>query len=115
MQIQGRSVLILGGSGLVGMAVARRLFPHEPSAIVISALSRAEAETGVRDLLADPARSAVTEVAAEWGDIFIADQLKERPRRELIADPVARALLLDDLFGELTPDVVHRSALGALL
>ena len=33
MDIQGRTVLLLGGSGLVGMAVARRVLEHAPRII----------------------------------------------------------------------------------
>ena len=33
----------------------------------------------------------------------------------MLADPEARALLLDDLLGELTDEVVRRSTLGVLL
>src|SRR5690606_7710127 len=38
-----------------------------------------------------------------------------RPRSEIMADPDARRQLVDDLYGELTDDVLQRSALGTLL
>jgi NAD(P)-dependent dehydrogenase (short-subunit alcohol dehydrogenase family) len=115
MEIQGSSVLILGGSGLVGTAVARELMQFEPGTLIISGLTQAEAETAVSELLADPARSSRTKVVAEWGDIFVSQSLKDRPRGEVLSDTIARAELLDDLLGELSDDVVTRSTFGTLL
>ncbi|MBR9989757.1 MAG: short-chain dehydrogenase [Gemmatimonadetes bacterium] len=115
MDIQGRNVLILGGSGLVGMAVARELMPHVPALLVISGLTRAEAEEAVTELEGDPAKSADTRIEAAWGDIFHRDETRERARSDVLADTAARRVLLDDLYGELTDDVVAQSALGALI
>ena len=114
MDIANRTVLLLGGSGLVGMAVARELTPFSPKAIIVSGLTRAEAETAVAELQEDPAFREIT-VRAEWGDIFVAEEIKDRPRREVLADANARGRMLDDIFGDLTDDAVERSALGALL
>jgi hypothetical protein len=38
------------------MAVARELMPHEPAQLIISGLTRAEAEQGGAELEQDPAR-----------------------------------------------------------
>ena len=115
MEIKGRSVLLLGGSGLVGMAVARRLAALEPAAVVITGLTQAEAEHAVRDLRAEQIFPQSTALVAEWGDIFVPAQLKDRARRDVLADAGARGDLIDDLYGELSEDVVNRSALGSLL
>jgi NAD(P)-dependent dehydrogenase (short-subunit alcohol dehydrogenase family) len=115
MDIGGMSVLILGGSGLVGMAVARELLPLKPAALVISGLTRAEAEEAVAELRSDGALLPETRIEAAWGDLFQRDDMRERSRADIIADPAARSILLDDLYGELTEDVVRQSALGALL
>lgn len=114
MDIQGRTVLLLGGSGLVGMAVARRVLAHRPRAVIISALRRDEAERAVADLAAAGVPEG-TRLLAEWGDIFLPEPLKDRAREDVLADPESRALLVDDLLGELTDDVVRRSTLGVLL
>ena len=115
MELRNRTVAILGGPGLVGLAVARRIFEHEPARVVLSALTRAEAERGVEELSAEPARHASTELVPAWGDLFVPDSLRERSRGDIVADADARTLLLDDLYGDLTDDVLRRSALGALL
>jgi len=112
MEIRGRNVLILGGSGLVGMAVARELIPHSPARITITSLRRAEAEEA-----ADALRAEAGDVPLDtaWGDIFVADDVKDRPRNDVLADASARTALIDGLYGELNDDVIQRSALGALL
>jgi hypothetical protein len=115
MDIEARDVLILGGAGLVGMAVARELMPYAPARLVISALTQAEAETAVAELQRDGALQPGTTLEAAWGDLFLPDALKDRTRGDVLADAAARNLLLDDLYGELTEAVVQRSAFGALL
>jgi len=115
MEIQGRRVLILGGSGLVGMAVARELLGLCPAELVLTGLTRREAEQGVAELESEGLRQPETLLTAEWGDLFVPESLKDHRRREIVADPAARALLLDDLLGELSDEVVRRSSLGALL
>ncbi len=114
MEVRDRTIVILGGTGLVGMAVARRLLELGPARIVLSGLARAEAEQAVAELAGEGLPDG-TELATEWGDLFTQEEGRERPRAELLADPSARARLLDDLYGELTGDVVERSTLGALL
>ncbi|HSH46841.1 MAG TPA: hypothetical protein VK966_13425 [Longimicrobiales bacterium] len=117
MDVQGRTVLLLGGSGLVGMAVARALVPFGPSRVVLSALTREEVEPAVetlrREVEDDPAGSIAFE--AEWGDLFAPEPLKDRRRGEVLGDPDTRRLLLDDLYGELTDDVLQRSAFASMV
>ncbi|HSB61252.1 MAG TPA: short-chain dehydrogenase, partial [Vicinamibacteria bacterium] len=67
MDIRGKSVLILGGYGLVGQAVARRLLPEAPRRLTLLSLRREEALEAVAGL--QPERGAVDLVPA-WGDVF---------------------------------------------
>ncbi|MEX0890625.1 MAG: short-chain dehydrogenase [Gemmatimonadota bacterium] len=115
MEIQGRRVLLLGGSGLVGMAVARELMAHEPAELVVSALTRAEAEAAAEELRHDEAMRPGTRVDPEWGDLFVPEALKDRGRGAVLADASDRGMMLDDLFGELSDEVVRRSTLGSIL
>ncbi len=112
MDIQGKTVMLLGGSGLVGLAVARALVPYGPRKIVLTALTRAEVDPAAEELRAE-ARGA--DVVAEWGDMFLPTSLKDRRRDDVLGDDDARAQLLDDLYGDLTDDVVVRSHFAALL
>ena len=114
MELQGRTILILGGAGLVGEAVARALLDHEPARIVVAGLTRDEAEESAVELRTEAEGSATT-IDPYWGDLFVPEAMKDRPRGEILKDPESRALLVDDLYGELTDDVFGRSALGSLL
>ncbi len=105
---------MLGGSGLVGLAVARRLLEHAPASLTISALRGHETEAGLAEL-EGPASRAGTELRGTYGDLFVPLALKDRRRSDILSDPSARAALLDDLLGEMMPAVVERSTLGALV
>jgi NAD(P)-dependent dehydrogenase (short-subunit alcohol dehydrogenase family) len=113
MEIEGRKVLILGGSGLVGMAVARALLDHGPAVLVVSGLTQREAD-GARDELIGEFPDHADRIVAEWGDIFLPAEFQEWRRDDVLSDAGARGVLLDDLLGELTAEVVTRSALGVL-
>jgi len=110
MDIQGRNILLLGGSGLVGMAIARDLLPHGPARIVIAALRREESDQGVRELSEEPDASGV-EIISEWGDVFLRPGRREDSRREMLRQDDGRAEILDDLFGDLREDDFRRSLL----
>lgn len=112
MDIKDSTVLVLGGSGLVGLAVGRALMAHGPAAVVVSALGRTDAEEAAAELGRD---AGGCRVEAEWGDLFFPVSLKDRARGEALQDASARAELLDDLYGDLTDDVIRSSTLGAMI
>ena len=114
MELKGSTVLILGGAGLVGEAVARALLDHGPRRVVIAGLLQEEAEESVAELK-EEFGDGDAHIDPFWGDLFVPDDMKDRPRWELLDDPVARNRLVNDLYGELTDEVYRRSALGRLL
>jgi len=114
MRLKGSTVLILGGAGLVGEAVARALLAHGPKRVIVAGLTREEAEESVEELRSEHAGSGA-EIDPYWGDLFVPEAMKDRPRWEVLDDPVARDQLVNDLYGELTDEVFDRSALGRLL
>lgn len=113
-ELKGSTVLLLGGAGLVGEAVARAVLKHGPARVVVGGLTRDEAEEAVAELRAEFGDGG-SAIEPYWGDLFVPAALKDRPRREILADPEARALLVEDLYGEMTEEVFRRSALGQLL
>jgi NAD(P)-dependent dehydrogenase (short-subunit alcohol dehydrogenase family) len=114
MDLRDKTVLILGGAGLVGIAVARKMLESGPARVVIGSLRREEAEEAVAELAREPLARGVA-LEAVWGDLFVPTALKDRPRGEMLDDPRALSLLVDDLYGELTEEVFARSTLGTLL
>ena len=99
MELRGASVLLLGGSGLVGMAVARRLLEYQPARLLITALTRAEAETSVSELAAESDSGVVIE--PRWGNIFLPADLADIARPVILADPALRRRLVDELLGPM--------------
>ncbi|NIN71817.1 MAG: short-chain dehydrogenase [Gemmatimonadetes bacterium] len=113
MEIRDTRVLILGGSGLVGMAIARRMLRHQPARLTITALTENETEEGFTELKELAAGN--TEIARNWGDLMVATEFKDEPRRELVESPEKRRVLLDDIYGPLGRERLERSYLYQLL
>ena len=60
MDLRDKTVLILGGAGLVGIAVARKILESRPERIVIGSLRREESEAALAELRSDPRTEGVT-------------------------------------------------------
>jgi NAD(P)-dependent dehydrogenase (short-subunit alcohol dehydrogenase family) len=112
MDIQGSRVLILGGSGLVGLAIAREILPLEPAQVVIAALTEAEVREGI-DALRPIAGNA--ELVAEWGNLFTPSALKHASRDTVLDDAQSRGAMLDALFGPLGEEAVRGDTLGEMI
>ncbi len=113
MEIRDTRVLILGGSGLVGMAIARRMLKREPARLTITALTKEETEEGFAEL--QGLAAGKTEIARNWGDLMVASEFKDQRRDDLAEAPERRRRLLDDIYGMLTPELLERSFLYQLL
>jgi len=112
LQIQGNTVLILGGAGLVGQAVARRVLALDPERVMIASLREEEAKEAVAGLSeAFPDQT----LEALWGDVFVPFIMKDLGRERIMADARARATLVDDLYSPLSDVVFQRSTLGRFL
>lgn len=114
MEIRNSRVLILGGSGLVGLAIAREMLKRAPARLVITALTQREAQAGIAELEASGGVGA-TQLDADWGDVFVAEEFREEQRRALLASPERRRRLLDDLYGPLDADRLERFYLYRLI
>ncbi|MFQ5690208.1 MAG: short-chain dehydrogenase [Gemmatimonadota bacterium] len=114
MEIRDRTVLILGGSGLVGTAIARQLLVRGPARVVIGGLTEEEAKGAVA-ALAPEAAAASVQLVAEWGDVFAREEHRHRARSELLGDAELRGQLLEDLYGPLDEQSFSRSALVTML
>lgn len=114
MDLRDKTVLILGGAGLVGIAVARRALEGRPARIVLGSLRREEAEEACDALRQEPGADGVS-IEAAWGDLFLPKDMGELHRRDIMADQDLRGRMVDDMYGELTDDVFRRSTLGTVL
>src|SRR5206468_954036 len=114
MDLADRTVMLLGGSGLVGHAVARRVLAATPPLrrLVLVALFEDEVRAAARAL--EPYRGAVT-IDVEWGNVFAPASVARLDLAVVLGNPAHRALVLGDLYGDLTEAVLERSLLFQLL
>jgi hypothetical protein len=112
MELRNTSVVLLGGSGLVGHAVARRLLEKAPRRIVLVSLFEDEVRAAARAL--EPYRGDAA-IEVEWGNVLLPAPVARLDRSALLAEPAHRALVLGDLLGDLTEAVLERSLLYQLL
>lgn len=114
MELRDRKVLILGGWGLVGSAIARALVEEGPAEIVVHSLREGEAEEAVTELeRAFP--EAGVRFSPAWGNVFVRESFKDRTRAELLARRESRRAIIADTMDELTEEMVAAAALHRLL
>ncbi|MEW6702948.1 MAG: short-chain dehydrogenase [Bacteroidota bacterium] len=115
MDIQNKTVLVLGGWGLVGNAVIRKLVPEKPKKIVITSLRKEEAEDEVARLQKEFSSLPKDYFVPWWGNIFVRYEFKDKDRFELLANPESRKILMRDTMEELNEEILHNSSIYKLL
>jgi hypothetical protein len=93
MDIQGKTVLVLGGWGLVGSAICRKFMEEKPNRIIVTSLNRDEALEAVDALQKDFPRAGKNFFVPWWGNIFVRDELKDIAREEIIGSEKYRRFL----------------------
>lgn len=113
-----QTFLILGGGGMVGLQVARRICKYQhPEKMVIVSLYQEEVREAVTAL--EKEYPELTFVGF-WGDVFVRAEFNTRDRQQrmrradLLRDPQYRAELYEDLFGD-TEAAYQRSQLVQLI
>ncbi|HSD64774.1 MAG TPA: hypothetical protein VLB50_13310 [Ignavibacteriaceae bacterium] len=115
MEIQNKTILVLGGWGLVGSAMIRKLVSENPGKIVISSLKLSEAKEAVEKHKKEfPDKG--NDFFVPWGgDIFVRNEFKDLSRQEILDDPDKRKALMTDIMEELNDDILHKSSIYQLL
>src|SRR5262245_60884118 len=109
--------LLLGGAGLVGLQVARRICNDlAPKRVIIASLFHHEVNeaihgpTGLRRMFPDHE----IEFVGEGGDVFLRSEFAEEKRSRLLESYQRRGDLHEDLFGDFE-SAYHRSRLVQLI
>jgi hypothetical protein len=93
-----RDYLVLGGAGLVGLQVCRRIATVlAPRRIVVASMLEQEAHDAVARLAAEfPA----ARFEPAWGNLFVPEDLADAPRAQALQDPAIRRRLMATLYGD---------------
>lgn len=109
MEIEGKKVMVLGGWGLVGMAICRQILDENPRELVVLSLTESEAKEACEILCATQKTDAV--ITPQWGNIFVRDTMQGLSRVEILEDDRYRNWLIEDIMEGLSEELLRRSYL----
>jgi len=113
MEIKGKTVLVLGGYGEVGIAVCRQLLIYEPTALIVTSLREQEALTAMAELTQENSRPC--DIKHDFGNLFVRYEEREKTLDKIIEDPALLRQVVDDNLGELTQEILRASTLYRLI
>ncbi|MBV6477798.1 MAG: hypothetical protein HGGPFJEG_00542 [Ignavibacteria bacterium] len=114
MDIRKKSVLILGGWGLVGSAVARKIMEDKPGKIILTSLKKEESES-ICEELRKQYKKQKGFFQPWWGNIFVRNEFKDMPREKYLNDPIKRKLVLHDIINEMNDEMLKASSFYKLI
>jgi NAD(P)-dependent dehydrogenase (short-subunit alcohol dehydrogenase family) len=117
MQIEGKNSLVLGGAGLVGMAVCRELLAHRPALLVVASRRRHKAQQATSQLASEFPETPA-HIIPIWGDIFIRAEWQRESdltRARLLANPDKRRRLIADILEPLDEGIIGSSTLTRII
>ncbi|MFA5832533.1 MAG: polysaccharide biosynthesis protein [Bacteroidota bacterium] len=115
MVITNKTVLVLGGWGLVGSAICRKLMEENPKKIILTSLKESEAKDACETMRKEYPKAGKNFFVPWWGNIFVRNEFKDLAREDILTDAPKRAKFLDDVIDELTQEALERSALFQLI
>lgn len=114
MQIENSKILVIGGWGLVGSAICKKLMQHNPSELIITSLKESEAKEAVNDL-ESKYKNTSTKFTPMWGNIFTRKEWKDINPGELFNSDDSRQGFINDVFSDLDDKIAEDSALFDLI
>ncbi len=115
MDIKDKTILILGGWGLVGKAISRKLIPENPKRVIITSLKKEEALEELDYLRKTYPDKPADYFEARWGNVLLRKEFKDEDRTALLKDPVKRKRMIQDVMEELDDDILQNAFLYDLL
>jgi len=108
LNIENRKILVLGGYGLVGMAVCRELLVRKPREIQIHSLRMEESERACEELAREANGTKLTPSAGNIFGLVQGGTRRELIRAELqrLADEDLTSFVLYNVLAEARPDAV---------
>ncbi len=108
MEIRGKKVMVLGGWGLVGFAICRKILEEEPGELIVHSLNEWEANEACGKLKNNSVNLKIT---PNWGNMFVREAMQGLSRSEILENSQYRAWLIEDGLDDLTEETLQRSYL----
>lgn len=113
MDIKNKTVLILGGWGLVGSATARKVVEGNPKKVILTSLHKEEAEE-ICEVLSKEFNKKNFFVPF-WGNIFVRYEYKDMDRQRLLDDDKTRRIMIHDIVDELDEKMLRESCIYQII
>jgi NAD(P)-dependent dehydrogenase (short-subunit alcohol dehydrogenase family) len=110
MDIKGKRIMIFGGWGLVGQAIAKQLLEEQPSEMIVTSLRKNEAKE-IQDILNNHPLNQGTKIISVHGDLFVRDELSAMSKADIYTKPEQVGLMIHDIYDDLGPDIIQNSKL----
>ena len=114
MDIKGKRVMIFGGWGLVGQAIAKQLLEEKPAELVVTSLRKNESDE-IQAILENHPLNHGTKIISVHGDLFVRDELSSLSKSDIYSKPEQVDLLIHDIYDDLGPDIVQNSKLYQIM
>jgi hypothetical protein len=114
MDIKNKKVLIFGGWGLVGSAIARKIVLEEPEKVILTSLRENEAKEICEELTKEFKKDKDFFVPY-WGNIFVREEYKDLSRDVCLVDDSKRRNLINDIVNDLEDDVLTESTIYKII
>jgi len=115
MEIKNKLVLVLGGWGLVGSAICRKIMKSEPKGLIVASLSENEAKEAVENLRREFPDRYPEFFIPWWGNLFVRYDLKDMKRDLLMQKPELRRTIYEDIFNDLSEEIYKQSSIQVLI
>jgi len=110
MDIKGKRVMIFGGWGLVGQAIAKQLLEEQPSEMVVTSLRKNEAAE-IQAILENHPLNKGTRIVSVHGDLFVREELSQMSKADIYTKLEQVELMIHDIYDDLGPDIIQNSKL----
>lgn len=115
MDIVNKTVLVIGGWGLVGGAVCRKLIKECPKKIIITSLKKEEALDQASKLRKEFPLIPKGYLIPWWGNILVREEFKDADRLALLSDKKKRKILMQDILEDLDEEILKNASLYKLI